>query len=88
MKEECIIQKVNKYNIQRIYLPPASPHLNPLELFFTHVKGKLVKKKIKEINQLKNQMENIIDEQLAQSMEVYVKDTLEAVARGRTFAKK
>lgn len=49
------------YNARRFYLPPSSPHLNPLESMFTHLKTKLLKKDIKSSSDLKNYMHNCME---------------------------
>lgn len=48
---------LKRYNTRRFYLPPASPHLNPLESMFTHLKTKLLKKDIKSSSDLRNYMQ-------------------------------
>jgi transposase len=35
---------LKKYNAKRYYLPPSSPHLNPIESMFANLKSKLFKK--------------------------------------------
>lgn len=52
---------LKRYNTRRFYLPPASPHLNPLESMFTHLKTKLLKKDIKSSSDLRNYMQSCME---------------------------
>lgn len=57
-----IKQLLNQYHARRIYLPPASPHLNPLESIFTNLKTKLFKKEIHGAVELLDHMKRCMDD--------------------------
>lgn len=70
---------LTRFNTRRFYLPPSSPHLNPLESMFTHLKTKLLKKDIKSSSDLKNYMHNCMEEMSNISVEVYFDDAVKCV---------
>jgi hypothetical protein len=72
----CIL---NKYNARRFYLPPASPHLNPLESMFTNLKTKLFKKDIHGSHDLYEHMSKCMQDMSQESVEVYFEDTVKCV---------
>lgn len=45
--ENSIAAVVARLNLLRLFLPPESPHINPLEALFTNLKARLLKKDIK-----------------------------------------
>lgn len=59
--QKPIKSMIRKYNARRFYLPPASPHLNPLESMFAYLKTKLLKKDIKSSSELKNYMQSCME---------------------------
>ena len=62
---------IRTFDIQRLFLPPSSPDLNPIESLFLNLKNKLSKADIRCTEDLLGKMEMFMAELSKESVEVY-----------------
>ena len=83
-KEDKPIRNVlEKFGSKRYYLPPSSPHLNPIESIFTNLKTKLLKKEIRRIPDLKDNIYKLMVDISQESVEVYFDDVQKSLLSAR-----
>ena len=64
-------ETIRTYDIQRLFLPPSSPDLNPIESLFHNLKNKLSKADIRCTEDLLDKMEMYMVDLSKESVEVY-----------------
>jgi transposase len=68
----------------RIFLPPASPQLNPLDSIFTTLKHRLQKRDIRTLADLQELINKNMIEISKESTEIYFKDVVNSLERSKT----